>query len=72
MTETRIELTERQFREFVRTVWDEAFSDGERYGISAAHYSTTQAINCESSWENSLSLDALNRLVELDASGERT
>lgn len=55
MTETRIELTESQFRKFVEEVWDEAFCHGEN-----------RIMTCEEAWDRSLSRSAMEMMIGLE------
>lgn len=65
MNERRIDLTESQLRKLVKSVRDEAFSDGERRGIGEAHYSYGDP-DREQAWANSFSIDVLDNLIALE------
>lgn len=62
----RIDLTETQLKTLVRTVYDEAFCDGEnsvRLANSACH---GESQNCGQSWDASLSRSVVDDLIKLE------
>lgn len=66
MTERRIDLTESQLRKLVRTVWDEAFSDGDHNAIIRSQDGFLHAQDAGEAWSASLSCKVVDELIELE------